>query len=332
MSTVVFWSQVLLIVLLSLLPRFFAKAWRVSFMPNQVDLVREAWIRGDLKQRLGLKDAPDAGLNDVETGPAHGRDSSGVSSNGNHGSSDSQYQRGLLSGRPDIPQRSGSIRPMNPPSGQASTESQQNGVYRDGQGTRISWYDPDMLPGQAGLRTPEALGQEAFGSDPHPRYQTPVPQINIQRASDASSSFYPYRQSVAEDTDEDDEVANAATSRIALVDDVGSSASRSGAVHSSPPHGNAGPSAWHQRFNGPAPPPIPDEEEYDDDTEGEADSMEQAYNPTASVARNMRQPRHTDASETPSWHTAVGSGEDRRHGSEEEEEEERSIPGGSTWR
>ncbi|CBQ73630.1 related to DNF2-Non-essential P-type ATPase [Sporisorium reilianum SRZ2] len=53
-QTVNFWAIILLITVVSLLPRFFARAWRSSFHPNEHDILREAWTRGDLKDQLGI--------------------------------------------------------------------------------------------------------------------------------------------------------------------------------------------------------------------------------------------------------------------------------------
>ncbi len=54
-QTINFWAVVLLITVVSLLPRFFCRAWRSSFNPNEHDLLREAWVKGDLKDQLGLE-------------------------------------------------------------------------------------------------------------------------------------------------------------------------------------------------------------------------------------------------------------------------------------
>ncbi|EST05026.1 P-type ATPase, A domain protein [Kalmanozyma brasiliensis GHG001] len=53
-QTVNFWVIILLITVVSLLPRFFARAWRCAFRPNEHDIVREAWTHGDLKDQLGI--------------------------------------------------------------------------------------------------------------------------------------------------------------------------------------------------------------------------------------------------------------------------------------
>ncbi|KAE8209022.1 hypothetical protein CF327_g6946 [Tilletia walkeri] len=54
-STLTFWVTIVVVVLLCMLPRYFCKAWRICFSPTEVDIVREQWIRGDLKEKLGLE-------------------------------------------------------------------------------------------------------------------------------------------------------------------------------------------------------------------------------------------------------------------------------------
>ncbi|CAD6900941.1 unnamed protein product [Tilletia controversa] len=54
-STITFWAIIVVCVLLCMLPRYFCKAWRICFAPTEVDIVREQWIRGDLKEQLGLE-------------------------------------------------------------------------------------------------------------------------------------------------------------------------------------------------------------------------------------------------------------------------------------
>lgn len=53
-QTVNFWAVIMIITAVSLLPRFFCRAWRSSFHPNEHDILREAWTRGDLKDQLGI--------------------------------------------------------------------------------------------------------------------------------------------------------------------------------------------------------------------------------------------------------------------------------------
>ncbi|PWZ00177.1 phospholipid-translocating P-type ATPase [Testicularia cyperi] len=53
-QTINFWAIILLITVVSLIPRFFFRAWRTSFSPNEHDILREAWTKGDLKDQLGL--------------------------------------------------------------------------------------------------------------------------------------------------------------------------------------------------------------------------------------------------------------------------------------
>ncbi|CAO1620976.1 unnamed protein product [Jaminaea pallidilutea] len=200
MATIVFWAQVLLIVTLCLLPRFFAKAWRTSFNPTEVDLVREAWIKGDLKSHLGLREKPNASLTDVETGndtvPAKSGPVAAVYPKTAHRSHDHE---GTYDGR-------GSAR-----------STRASGIWRDGRQTDMSWYDPDSLADlkEAESRSIDALEGDGAAASSIQR-RPDIPEINIHRASGASSSFYPYRP--GDDSDEDEDGHGAATSRVALVD------------------------------------------------------------------------------------------------------------------
>lgn len=194
-------------------------------MPTEVDLVREAWVKGNLKRQLGLKDKEGATLTDVETGTdtysleETSRDQ--LQPQSQRSSAVPQQARGVSGLQsPDRTSGSGTSTPRN---GDGSRDS---ALWNGGRGTQMSYYDPDMLP-SPGARTPEALGEEAFGSSQSFQKQqqqqqggfthSSVPQINIQRASGTSSNFYPYRASSEEDEEE-----HPATSRVALVDDVGS--------------------------------------------------------------------------------------------------------------
>lgn len=252
MGTVTFWAQILLIIVLSLLPRFYAKAWRVWFLPTEVDLVREAWIRGDLKKRLGLKDRTDASVTDVQTGHDTYEETN-------------SRDRVFAQGSPHDPHST--PRPDN--AGMAQLENSPNlttgdvNLWGDGRGTQMSYYDPDMIGNDSHTssprqhrrsKTPEALGREAFGAVRHDAptsrdeqrsvwNQTPVPEIHIQRASGATSSFYPYGDSERShsddedgyqyDDDEEDEEERrrgAARSTFALVGDAAAISGRGGVV------------------------------------------------------------------------------------------------------
>ena len=54
-STVGFWSTVVFTVILALGPRFVTKFVREAYFPTDRDIIREAWVVGDLKDRLGIQ-------------------------------------------------------------------------------------------------------------------------------------------------------------------------------------------------------------------------------------------------------------------------------------
>ncbi|KIM27890.1 hypothetical protein M408DRAFT_329812 [Serendipita vermifera MAFF 305830] len=54
-STVGFWSTVIFTVILALGPRFLTKFVNEAYFPTDRDIIREAWVVGDLKDRLGIK-------------------------------------------------------------------------------------------------------------------------------------------------------------------------------------------------------------------------------------------------------------------------------------
>lgn len=54
-STVGFWSTVVFTVILALGPRFIVKFVREAYFPTDRDIIREAWVVGDLKDHLGIK-------------------------------------------------------------------------------------------------------------------------------------------------------------------------------------------------------------------------------------------------------------------------------------
>lgn len=272
MATVTFWAQILLIVTLSLLPRFFAKAWRTSFMPTNVDIVREAWIKGGLKAQLGLREKPNATLVDAETG----NDMYHVDEdNGQYDAHQVREQQWPAEHDTSPKQDRPASRYLERSDATGPGSNRNSQMWHDGRGTRMSYYDPDMLAQSGTPISPSVSGglsQNGVGAhsssdhDPQPRgHWGEIPQINIQRASGASS-FYPYRASrdgnngrLRDDDDDDDDVDDQgpATSRVALVNDVEPSSdpahryeyesSRSpggGPPQSAPSAG----SSWHDRF------------------------------------------------------------------------------------
>lgn len=265
MATIVFWAQILLIATLSLLPRFFVKAWRTSYMPTNVDLVREAWIKGTLKQELGLRGKPDASLPDVETG----NDTCEVAGNEYGAQQESRLQMGDGGHAVDAHHGSESQCTSKTDIRAETRNTRHSQMWHDGRGTRMSYYDPDLLPGGApststsrSSRLTVTDSSSPLTSSEHPVQPQPnrqIPQIQIQRASGASS-FYPCSASQEQcDEDEvevdDEEYADGpATSNVALVDDVGSSVHASHCPYQRPqqPQAYAAESVpvtrWHDRL------------------------------------------------------------------------------------
>ncbi|EMD32367.1 hypothetical protein CERSUDRAFT_118732 [Gelatoporia subvermispora B] len=54
-GNVVFWATVLISVVIALAPRFLVKYISTVYMPLDRDIVREMWVMGDLKERLGIQ-------------------------------------------------------------------------------------------------------------------------------------------------------------------------------------------------------------------------------------------------------------------------------------
>ncbi|KAJ2916179.1 hypothetical protein MD484_g4258, partial [Candolleomyces efflorescens] len=53
-GTVPFWTTVFLTVTICLFPRFLVKIFKSTYLPLDKDIIREAWVVGDLKDQLGL--------------------------------------------------------------------------------------------------------------------------------------------------------------------------------------------------------------------------------------------------------------------------------------
>ncbi|KAG0701867.1 hypothetical protein DFH29DRAFT_924776 [Suillus ampliporus] len=71
-SNVIFWTTVVFSVLVALAPRFLIKFFKSTYMPLDKDIVREMWVGGDLKDRLGIrhrKESKNTRIADLETAP-----------------------------------------------------------------------------------------------------------------------------------------------------------------------------------------------------------------------------------------------------------------------
>ncbi|KAN0065197.1 phospholipid transporting ATPase [Thecaphora frezii] len=216
MQTIAFWAIVLLITVVSLLPRFFARAWRSSFHPNELDIVREAWVKGGLKDDLNIPHRK-AKKNRVRSNRDVERNQDNLFYAAKRST---ERQKGAL--HPDIDEISETSADPFPthdyeqrydnkrqhqqylPPSSGSPDADRNGAV-----SGLSFYDPDQLPGRP---TPQLFGganqaqqrqnQAAYGGGPYgnqspsaSNYARPdVPLINVQRAS---GSMYGYDPSLA---------------------------------------------------------------------------------------------------------------------------------------
>jgi phospholipid-translocating ATPase len=65
-STFSFWAVTVITVFLAVGPRFLVSSLRQSYLPRDKDIVREAWVAGDLKEQLGIKHRRDRRRAEVE--------------------------------------------------------------------------------------------------------------------------------------------------------------------------------------------------------------------------------------------------------------------------
>ncbi|KAG2151660.1 uncharacterized protein EDB93DRAFT_1274319 [Suillus bovinus] len=70
-SNVTFWTTVVFSVLVALAPRFLTKFFKSTYMPLDKDIIREMWVAGDLKDRLGIRHRKESKNKhvDLETAP-----------------------------------------------------------------------------------------------------------------------------------------------------------------------------------------------------------------------------------------------------------------------
>ncbi|KAG8680208.1 hypothetical protein FRC09_018409 [Ceratobasidium sp. 395] len=54
-STMAFWGAVVLSICVAITPRYLVKFFTQAYMPLDKDIIREAWVAGDLKDQLGIK-------------------------------------------------------------------------------------------------------------------------------------------------------------------------------------------------------------------------------------------------------------------------------------
>lgn len=209
-GTVQFWVIVLICVVVSLLPRYVWIAWNSSFRPTHVDLVRQAWVKGDLKKRLGIRNE--------EVGDVEGEDLSYEKAYTAGASSEGDTERWaphtFPPKNPNAPQQAGQAYQQmsrDTSSSLAEAAASSDGAKRASRGPRdslmpnlsatgresaFSFYDPDQITSSTPIPTrANPYGRYRDDSDEEegdgPAFE--VPQITVQRAS--GQSFYPQHAS-----------------------------------------------------------------------------------------------------------------------------------------
>ncbi|CEH17441.1 phospholipid-translocating p-type atpase [Ceraceosorus bombacis] len=222
-QTIQFWAIVLLSVLVCLLPRYTWNAWQSSFHPTEIDIVRQGWIAGDMKQRLGIKshkarkgngrhgekasytDSPDINLGAAELGksdysthnstspPGRSREFSGGTA------SDSSLSPLPTNYEQRYGDRAGNE--VRQPDPKARTSRTRDSLMPWGgrSGTAMSFYDPDQLPSTSHTPEPKSPTRRRadyanrddgthspYVDDDEAHEGDDMPQIRVQRATSAS--------------------------------------------------------------------------------------------------------------------------------------------------
>jgi phospholipid-translocating ATPase len=190
-ASVEFWAVILLSVIVSLLPRYTWNAWSSSFRPSQGDIVRQGWVKGDLKQRLGVRPGGEKFINEsnLETGDSF-----------NDGYDEPRSSDPVLSG---FKERSTSNQTAKK-NKRDTLGARESGMMGRSLESSFSFYDPDTLPAtytpdvqvspQLSKHRLDEDESQLRGDETYSEYQhdprSTLPEINIQRAS--WSSNYPY--------------------------------------------------------------------------------------------------------------------------------------------
>lgn len=180
-GSVDFWAVILLSVIMSLLPRYTWNAWCSSFRPSQGDLVRQGWVKGNLKRQLGVR-----GEKSSEGTLETGQSTSAFQGHDEPRSSDpalSGFQEAEANRKRDT---------LGPRS---------SGLMGRTLESSFSFYDPDTLPANYTSdsdHSPELdrrQKEEEQGDESYSEYQhdpqSSLPRINIHRASYSSNHPYP---------------------------------------------------------------------------------------------------------------------------------------------
>ncbi|PWN43226.1 phospholipid-translocating P-type ATPase [Ceraceosorus guamensis] len=219
-QTIQFWAIVLLSVLVCLLPRYTWNAWQSSFHPTEIDIVRQGWIAGNMKQRLGIKshkarkgngrhgekasytDSPDVNLGAAELGKSdysthHSTSPQGRSREFSGGTaSDSSLSPLPTNYEQRYGDRAGNEARQPDPKARTSRTRDSLMPWGGRSGTAMSFYDPDQLPSTSHTPEPNSpTGRRAdyanrddgthspYVDDDEAHEGDDMPQIRVQRAT-----------------------------------------------------------------------------------------------------------------------------------------------------
>ncbi|KAH9896461.1 phospholipid-translocating P-type ATPase [Cubamyces lactineus] len=199
---ITFWASVLISVIIALAPRFVVKFFTTSYMPLDKDIVREMWVLGDLKDRLGIPHRRERKKGKLEQTPMfhqpHCRSESEISHH------EEDYSTPPLSRTPNT---DGSPRPTAPLMAGESPrpEKLEEGLYGRGSPSpsaraqlsgspslqRLSYYSVSGIPAPSPL--PESNRYHSYTRDSArtTSYQTEPPMSAVSNASIAYSTPSP---------------------------------------------------------------------------------------------------------------------------------------------
>ncbi|KAI0635354.1 phospholipid-translocating P-type ATPase [Trametes polyzona] len=192
---VTFWAAVLLSVVIALGPRFLVKFFKSTYMPLDKDIVREMWVLGDLKDRLGIKHRRERKKGKLEQTPIfhqpHCRSESEISQH------EEDYSTPPI---PRTPVTDGSPRPTAPLMAGESPrpDKLEEGVYINrGSPTpsvraqlsasplshRLSYYSVSGIPAPSPLPEPNRYHAYTRDSTRTSAYQTEPPMSAVSHSS-----------------------------------------------------------------------------------------------------------------------------------------------------
>ncbi|KAJ8514613.1 hypothetical protein ONZ45_g7879 [Pleurotus djamor] len=187
-GTLTFWAVVLIAVAVALAPRFLCQFISQVYFPLDKDIIREAWVMGDLKDQLGIRHRnpkKNKNLGDPEAVPMysaqHGRSLSELSVNNTYEPTPSQPRDRQVALTPPtvspMPFYGQHLPPTEPtqPIAPAYTHDRQTDVN-----SRASYYSVSELPPPSPLPSPKyRLPSGEYTSTPPPRRTSTATRTSV---------------------------------------------------------------------------------------------------------------------------------------------------------